>query len=266
MKGIGVLRLASWNVNSLKIRLEHVLTWLDSSAIDILAMQETKLIDENFPKEVFIERGYYIVYAGQKSYNGMAIISRYPIEDVLTDIPDFDDTQRRILVATIAGIRLINLYVPNGSELNSEKYFYKLKWLENVSAYIKQQLVLYPKVAVVGDFNIAPDDRDVHDPAIWQDCLFVSPPERQEFNGLITMGLVDSFRHFPQEEKLFSWWDYRAGAFRRNMGLRIDHLLLSKELIEVCKQSQIDKEPRKWERPSDHAPVWVELDLEVSEH
>ncbi|ARG96519.1 exodeoxyribonuclease III [Legionella micdadei] len=258
-----MLKLASWNVNSLKIRLEHVLTWLESSAIDILALQETKIVDDNFPEEAFVEQGYHFAYAGQKTYNGVAIISRYPIRDVVTDIPDLEDPQRRILAATTAGIRLINLYVPNGSELNSEKYYYKLKWLEKVSAYIQQQLSLHPKVAVVGDFNIAPDDRDVHDPGIWQNCIFVSPAERKAFNDLLALGLVDSFRHFLQEEKTFSWWDYRAGAFRRNMGLRIDHVLLNKDLINLCNQSQIDKAPRKWERPSDHAPAWVELDLEV---
>lgn len=258
-----MLKLASWNVNSLKIRLEQVLTWLDSSGIDILALQETKIINENFPEEAFAERGYHFAYAGQKTYNGVAIISRYPIRDIVTDIPGLDDPQRRILAATTAGIRLINLYVPNGSELNSEKYYYKLMWLEKVSAYIQHQLILHPKVAVVGDFNIAPDDRDVHDPVIWQNCVFVSPAERKAFTDLLDMGLVDSFRNFLQEEKLFSWWDYRAGAFRRNMGLRIDHVLLNKELTALCKQSQIDKAPRKWERPSDHAPVWVELELEL---
>ncbi len=258
-----MLKLASWNVNSLKIRLDQVLTWVESAAIDILAMQETKLVDVNFPKEIFTERGYQVIYAGQKSYNGVAIISRYPITDVVTDIPDLDDPQRRILIATIAGIRLINLYVPNGSELSSDKYHYKLMWLKKVSAYIKQQLDLYANVAVVGDFNIAPEDRDVHDPVEWEGSVLVSPPERQAFSDLLTMGLMDSFRHFFQEEKIFTWWDYRAGSFRRNRGLRIDHLLLSKELMDLCKQSQIDKAPRKSERPSDHAPIWVELNLSV---
>lgn len=254
-----MLKLASWNVNSLKIRLEQVLTWLESSKVDILAMQETKLLDENFPKDIFIERGYHVVYAGQKSYNGVAIVSRYPITDVITDIPGLDDPQRRILAVTIAGLRLINLYVPNGAELNSEKYNYKLMWLQKITAFVKQQLALYPKLTVVGDFNIAPEDRDVHDPAEWEGCVLVSPPERQAFRDILSLGLVDSFRNFPQEEKSFSWWDYRAAGFRRNRGLRIDHVLLSQELNALCKQSQIDITPRKWERPSDHAPVWVEL-------
>lgn len=255
-----MLKLASWNVNSLKIRLEHILTWLDTSAVDILALQETKLLDENFPQNVFSELGYHVVFAGQKSYNGMAIISRHPITDVLTDIPDLDDPQRRILVATIAGIRLINLYVPNGSEMASDKYLYKLDWLKKITVFIQQQMLLYPKLAVVGDFNIAPEDRDVHDPLEWQNCVLVSPLERQAFVDLLALGLTDSFRQFPQEEQCFTWWDYRAGGFRRNRGLRIDHILLSKELSSICKASKIDKAPRKWERPSDHAPVWVELD------
>ncbi|WP_028389600.1 exodeoxyribonuclease III [Legionella fairfieldensis] len=256
-----MLKLASWNVNSLKIRLEQVLNWLASSKIDVLALQETKLTDENFPKENFAELGYHLVYAGQKSYNGVAIVSRYPLDDIVTDITDLADPQRRILAATIGGMRLINLYVPNGSEVGAEKYSYKLMWLQKVTAFIKQQMLLYPKLAVVGDFNIAPDDCDVHDPLEWEGCVLVSPLEREAFRALLTLGLRDSFRNFLQEEQSFSWWDYRAAGFRRNRGLRIDHILLSQELNKLCKQSCIDKAPRKWERPSDHAPVWVELDL-----
>ncbi|WED43307.1 exodeoxyribonuclease III [Legionella cardiaca] len=254
-----MLKLASWNVNSIKIRLEHVLNWLRSTDIDILAIQETKLVDELFPTNIFAELGYHVIFAGQKTYNGVAIISRQPITDIVTDIPDFVDPQRRVLAATIGDLRLINLYVPNGSELTSEKYTYKLAWLEKTVAFIKQQLLLYPKLAVVGDFNIAPDDRDVHDPLEWQNCVMVSPAERQAFADILALGLSDTFRNFPQEEQSFSWWDYRAGAFRRNRGLRIDHILLSNELNSLCTSSKIDKIPRKWERPSDHAPVWVEI-------
>lgn len=256
-----MFKLASWNVNSLKVRLDQVFEWLESSQVDVLAMQETKLIDENFPAEAFIQKGYHVVYAGQKTYNGVAIVSRHPITDVLTDIPDLDDPQRRILAVTVAGIRLIDLYVPNGADLTSDKYQYKLGWLEKVTAFIQQQLSVFPKVAVVGDFNIAPDDRDVHDPAEWQNGILVSPAERQAFVDLLSLGLHDSFRNFEQEDKLFSWWDYRAAGFRRNRGLRIDHILLNHELNALCLQSKIDKEPRKVERPSDHAPVWVELDV-----
>ncbi|HHF7366709.1 TPA: exodeoxyribonuclease III [Legionella bozemanae] len=259
-----MLKLASWNVNSLKIRLEQVLEWFDSTQMDILAMQETKLLDENFPVTAFTEKGYHVAFSGQKTYNGVAVISRYPFSDVLTDIPDFDDPQRRILAVTVAGIRLINLYVPNGSELTSDKYQYKLNWLQKVTAFIQLQMSVFPHVAVVGDFNIAPEDRDVHDPAEWVGSVLVSPAEREAFTQLLQLGLHDSFRNFIQDEQVFSWWDYRAAAFRRNRGLRIDHILLSQTLNGLCRQSVIDKEPRKVERPSDHAPVWVELDFNVS--
>lgn len=256
-----MLKLASWNVNSLKIRLDQVLAWLDATQTDILALQETKLIDEQFPAQCFSERGFEVVYSGQKSYNGVAIISRYPMTEIARDIPGLDDPQRRILAVTVAGMRLINLYIPNGSMVDSEKYHYKLSWLAKVKLYIEQQLALHPKLAVVGDFNIAPEDRDVHDPAEWVGSVLVSPLERQAFFEMINLGLTDSFRLFEQEEKLFSWWDYRAAGFRRNRGLRIDHLLLSNELTACCLRSTIDKEPRKHERPSDHAPVMVELDI-----
>ncbi|HAU1515278.1 TPA: exodeoxyribonuclease III [Legionella pneumophila] len=257
----GVFKLASWNVNSLKVRLEQVLQWLESSQVDVLAMQETKLTDENFPVASFTDKGYHVIFSGQKTYNGVAIISRYPMTDIQTDIPELEDPQRRILAATVKGIRLINLYVPNGGELTSDKYQYKLDWLNKVTRFIQHQLSIYSKVAVVGDFNIAPEDRDVHDPVEWEGCVLVSPAERQAFLKILELGLHDSFRNFAQEDKAFSWWDYRAAAFRRNRGLRIDHVLLSHELNALCRQSKIDKEPRKVERPSDHAPVWVELEL-----
>nr|WP_238400427.1 exodeoxyribonuclease III [Legionella bononiensis] len=253
--------MASWNVNSLKVRLEQVLDWLESTQTDVLAMQETKLIDENFPAAAFIEKGYHVVFSGQKTYNGVAVVSRQPITEVMTDIPGLEDPQRRILAVTIGELRLINLYVPNGAELTSDKYQYKLGWLQKVTSFIQQQLLQYPKMAVVGDFNIAPEDRDVHDPVEWEGCVLVSPAERRAFAELLASGLHDSFRNFEQEENVFSWWDYRAAGFRRNRGLRIDHVLLSHELNQLCRQSRIDKEPRKAERPSDHAPVWVELEL-----
>ncbi|WP_199741635.1 exodeoxyribonuclease III [Legionella sp. km535] len=256
-----MFKLASWNVNSLKVRLEQVLEWLESTGTDVLAMQETKLVDENFPAAAFMEKGYHVVFSGQKTYNGVAVVSRQPITEVVTDIPNLEDPQRRILAVTISGIRLINLYVPNGAELTSDKYQYKLDWLKKVTSFIQQQLLAYPKLAVVGDFNIAPEDRDVHDPAEWEGCVLVSAPERQAFAELLESGLHDSFRNFEQEEGVYSWWDYRAAGFRRNRGLRIDHVLLSHDLNQLCRQSKIDKEPRKAERPSDHAPVWVELEL-----
>lgn len=262
-----MLKLASWNVNSLKVRLEHVLQWLESSNVDILALQETKLVDEFFPKEAFEDKGYHVAYAGQKTYNGVAIVSRHPLREILTDIEGFSDPQRRILAATIPDItalnaeplRLINLYVPNGAGLTSEKYTYKLEWLSKVKQFINEQLSLYSSVAVVGDFNIAPEDRDVHDPMACVGEVLVSPPEREAFVEMLKLGLVDSFRNFSQEPNVFSWWDYRAAGFRRNRGYRIDHILLSTALNDHCSASNIDKIPRGWERPSDHAPVWVEL-------
>ena len=254
-----VLKLASWNVNSLRVRLDQVLEWLESSHVDILAMQETKLIDENFPAAPFIERGFHVAFSGQKTYNGMAIVSKMPIDDVMTDIPDLADPQRRILAVTIAGIRLINLYVPNGAAFGTDKFEYKLMWLEKVTAFIKQQLNTYPMLAVVGDFNVAPEDKDVHDPDEWKGCVLVSPEEREAFFNLLSLGLKDSLREFTQEGQLYSWWDYRAGGFRRNRGLRIDHILLSEGLGAHCLESRIDVEPRRAERPSDHTPVFVTL-------
>ncbi len=254
-----MFKLASWNVNSLKVRLEQVLAWLDSSKVDILALQEIKMTDDQFPVEAFTSRGFHVVFSGQKTYNGVAIISRQPISDVVTDIPNLNDPQRRILAATIGDVRLINLYVPNGAAVGSDKYDYKLTWLPHVTEFIQQQLIQYPRMAVVGDFNIAPEDKDVHDPKEWEGCILVSPLERQALNNLFALGLHDSFRNFPQEEQQFSWWDYRAAGFRRNRGLRIDLILLSDALNTDCKSSAIDKEPRRVERPSDHAPVWVEI-------
>lgn len=255
-----MLKLASWNVNSLKVRLEHILQWLQVSQVSVLAIQETKLVDENFPTARFITQGFHVAYIGERQYNGVAIISRLPITDSLVSIPNFMDPQRRVIAATIGDLRLINLYVPNGGSLTSDKYVYKLRWLEKITDFIKEQLASYPKLAVVGDFNIAPQDLDVYDPLAWQGSVLVSVPERQAFAALLALGLNDSLRSFSQE-KVFSWWDYRAAAFRRNQGLRIDHILLSKELNYSCVNAQIDKVPRGWARPSDHAPVFVSLDF-----
>lgn len=254
-----MLKLASWNVNSLNVRLEAVLAWLDTSDTDVLALQETKVPDEKFPLEAFLERGYHVSFSGQKTYNGVAVISRAPIEAVLTDVPGFEDPQRRFLACTVAGVRLINLYVPNGAAVGTDKYDYKLNWLEHVTAFIQEELVRYSNLVVVGDFNIAPDDRDVHNPARWEGSVLVSPPERAAYQKLLEQGLFDSFRLFEQPNNVFSWWDYRAAGFRQNHGLRIDLLLLSEALKATCIESQIDAEPRASERPSDHAPVWITL-------
>lgn len=259
MQELHVLKLASWNVNSLKIRHDQVLDWLATSQTDILALQETKTTDPLFPLASFTEKGYQVIYSGQSAYNGVAIISKYPINEVVTDIAGLVDPQRRILAATINDLRIINLYVPNGSTVDSEKYQYKCNWLVQVTSFIAEQLKLYPKLAVVGDFNIAPEDCDVHDPVLWQGSVLVSPKERQAFADILKLGLCDSYRQFPQAERTYSWWDYRMLAFRRNHGLRIDHILLSDALRALCQEAGIDKEPRKAERPSDHAPVWVNL-------
>lgn len=254
-KEIGMIKLATWNVNSLKVRLPQVLDWLSTSEVDILAIQETKIVDTDFPLQVFKDLGYFVSYSGQKTYNGVAIISRRPQEAVLTAIPNFNDPQRRFLAVTIAGLRLINIYVPNGSLVDSDKYAYKLHWLEQLTQFLNQERQRFPHIALVGDFNIAPEDRDVHDPKAWEGSVLVSPRERQAFTEILKIELHDSFRHFPQEGNCYTWWDYRAGSFRRNWGLRIDHILLSTPLLNFCHSVLIDKEVRKNERPSDHSPV-----------
>lgn len=251
--------IATWNVNSLKVRLDHVLSWLAENQPDVLALQETKLPDEVFPAAALAAAGYNVIFSGQKTYNGVAILSKQVASDIVTDIPDLNDPQRRILVATINGIRVINLYVPNGEAIDSPKYQYKLSWLTTVRAYVQQQLQAFPYTVVLGDFNIAPEEQDVYDPAAWQDKVLFSVSEREALQQLLALGLTDSFRLFPQPEKSYSWWDYRMVAFRRNLGLRIDHILLSSPLAAVCKSCIIDKNPRKWERPSDHAPVLLSL-------
>jgi len=258
-----MLKIATWNVNSLRVRLPHVLEWLQTSQVDLLALQETKTVDENFPLEEINAAGYQAIFSGQKTYNGVAILSRCPDapEDIVTDIPGLEDAQRRVLGATYGNIRLLNLYVPNGSEVGSEKYAYKLDWLDKLEKYVEQQLKMYEYFVVVGDFNIAPEDRDVHDPAAWEGSVLVSDKERAALKRLLDLGTIDTFRLFEQEEKSFSWWDYRAAAFRRNHGLRIDLVLASKALAEKCRACSIDKTPRKLERPSDHVPVIAEFDI-----
>ncbi|MDH3872248.1 MAG: exodeoxyribonuclease III [Gammaproteobacteria bacterium] len=255
------MKIATWNVNSLKVRLPQVLDWLATSQADILCLQETKLTDENFPAADIEAAGYRVVYSGQKTYNGVAIISKRPAEDVLTDIPSLDDPQRRILAATIEGVRVLNLYVVNGQEVGSEKYAWKLEWLARVTHYIQEQLKHEQHLVVLGDFNIAPEDRDVHDPEAWHERILCSTPEREALQRIMELGLVDSFRLFQQEDASFSWWDYRAAAFRRNRGLRIDLILASRALAEHCNACSIDKEPRRLERPSDHTPVLAEFNI-----
>ena len=253
------MKIASWNVNSLKVRLPHVLDWLSYAKADVLALQETKLTDENFPAEEINAAGYQVVFSGQKTYNGVAIIAKGTPENIITDIPDLDDPQRRILAATIDDIRVINLYVVNGQEVGSEKFAYKLKWLDAVTKFIEQQLQEYPKLVVLGDFNIAPDDRDVHDPEAWHGKILCSDQERNALKEIQALGLIDTFRATEEADGYFSWWDYRAMGFRRNLGLRIDLVLASQALMASSLNAGIDKEPRGWERPSDHTPVWAEF-------
>jgi exodeoxyribonuclease-3 len=253
------MKIATWNVNSLKVRLPHLLDWLASEQPDVVCLQETKLTDDNFPAEELAKAGYRAAFSGQKTYNGVAILSREAAGDLVTGIPGFADEQKRVLAATVAGTRVICLYIPNGQSLDSDKYQYKLSWLYALQGWLKAELAAHPRLAVLGDFNIAPEDRDVHDPAAWAGQVLCSEPEREHFRDMLGQGLKDAFRLFGQEEKSFSWWDYRQGGFRRNLGLRIDHILLSEALAAACRNCRIDKTPRTWERPSDHAPVVAEI-------
>ena len=253
------MKIATWNVNSLKVRLPQVLDWLAASDADVLCLQETKLTDENFPADEIKAAGYQVIYSGQKTYNGVAIISKREAGDIITDVAGLDDPQRRIIGATIDGIRILNLYVVNGQEVGSEKYAYKLEWLARIADFIKAELQQHELFITLGDFNIAPQDRDVHDPDAWRERILCSTPERNALQHILDLGLEDTFRLFEQQEKSFSWWDYRAAAFRRNMGLRIDLILASKALSRKCTACSIDREPRQLERPSDHTPVYAEF-------
>ena len=253
------MKIAAWNVNSLNVRLPHVLDWLATNKPDVLCLQETKQEDSKFPYDALKEVGYNAVHFGQKTYNGVAILSTHEISDVEYGIANFDDEQKRVISATINGLRVICVYIVNGQAVDSEKYEYKMRWLTALNGWLASELQKYPKLAVLGDYNIAPDDRDCHDPAAWIGQILVSPLEREHFQRLLQLGLHDSFRLFDQPEKSFSWWDYRMMGFRRNLGMRIDHILVSDALKVDCKAAYIDKAPRKLERPSDHTPVVLEL-------
>lgn len=255
------MKIASWNVNSLNVRLPHLEEWLKTSQPDVVALQETKLEDEKFPRDALAALGYRSECAGQKTYNGVALLSREPITDIVTSIPGFDDPQRRVIAGTIGGVRVIDLYVVNGQSVGSDKFEYKLRWLDAVRAFVADELVRSPQLVVLGDFNIAPHDRDVHDPEAWRESVLCSTPEREALGRLLDLGLHDSFRLVDANEGQFTWWDYRQGRFRRNHGLRIDLILVSAALRERVRGAGIEREPRRWERPSDHAPVWVDLDL-----
>ncbi|PWR00196.1 exodeoxyribonuclease III [Leucothrix pacifica] len=252
------MKIASWNVNSLRVRLGHVLQWLESAQPDILVLQETKMTDDQFPAEEIRAAGYDVVYSGQKTYNGVAILSKVAAENVLFDLPGLEDPQRRIVAAQIGDIQVLDLYVVNGSEVGSEKFAYKLDWLEKVTAWVESQLDKHKKFIILGDFNIAPTDRDVHNPKSWHEKILCSTPERNALKKLLDLGFVDSFRMFEQDDEIWSWWDYRSGGLENNKGLRIDLILSSYLLAEQCTACYVDKVPRTWERPSDHAPVVAE--------
>ncbi len=251
------MKIASWNVNSLRVRQAHVEDWLRTHQPDVLGLQEIKLVTEAFPYEALEAVGYQAVAHGQKTYNGVALLSREAGESISLDIPDFSDEQRRVIAGTFDGVRVINVYVPNGQSVESDKYQYKLNWLRALHDYVQSELASHPRLLIMGDFNIAPADEDVHDPEGWRDKVLCSGPEREQLENLLELGLVDSFRLFDQPERSYSWWDYRNLAFRRKHGLRIDLLLASKPLADQCTEAGIDIEPRRLERPSDHAPVFA---------
>ncbi len=245
----------------MKVRLPHLTQWLADAQPDIVALQETKLEDARFPVDELAAAGYRVAYSGQKTYNGVAILARDEPRDIVTDIPGLDDPQRRILAATVGDLRVVDLYVVNGKAVGDEKYAYKLDWLARVRDFLAAELERYPKLVVLGDFNICPDDRDVYDPLAWGEDILCSPPERAGLRAITELGLHDSFRLFEQGNQHFSWWDYRQAGFRRNLGLRIDLILISEALKPAATGAAIDREPRRWERPSDHTPVTLELDL-----
>jgi exodeoxyribonuclease-3 len=254
------LKVATWNVNSLRVRLPHVLKWLEREQPDLLALQETKLKNEDFPADTFRDYGYFATFSGQSAYNGVAILSREPPSAVSLGLGGhYADEQKRVLGATFGPLRLWSLYVPNGQSVDSPKFEYKLEWLAALRVLLADELARHPALLVVGDFNIAPDDRDVYNPAAWEGKVLCTPAERAALAALGELGLRDAFRLFEQPERIFSWWDYRAGAFRRNQGLRIDLVLASQALSQTCSGCRIDKEPRGWDRPSDHVPVIAEF-------
>jgi len=253
------MKIATWNINSIKVRLPQVLQWLQDNPVDVLCLQETKMTDDKFPLAEIEAAGYQAVFSGQKTYNGVAILSKLPMTEVVKNNPRFFDEQQRIIGATIDGVRVICAYVPNGQEVGSDKYSYKLKWLDALRDWITDEEKLHDSLALAGDFNIAPDDRDVYDPVAWEGNVLVSEPERAAFKHLQDIGLKDAFRLFEQPDKTYSWWDYRQLGFQKNRGLRIDHILLSDKLAQRCSACTIDRTPRKWQQPSDHAPVVVSI-------
>ncbi len=254
------MKLATWNVNSLGVRLPQVLDWLAAHQPDVLCLQETKLTDDKFPHTELSSAGYQVQWFGQKTYNGVALISRSAATEIVKNIPGLDDPQARVIAGTVEGVRVIGAYIPNGQDVESDKFIYKLRWLTALREWLATELAAHPKLVLMGDYNIAPEDRDVHDPVLWAGQVLCTPEERAHFKALIALGLSDAFRLFEQPPKSWSWWDYRNLAFRKNQGLRIDHILVSDSLRAKVTACVIDKPTRKNERPSDHAPVLVDLD------
>ena len=257
--GKTTLKLATWNVNSLTVRLPQVLEWLDAHPVQALVLQETKLTDDKFPHAEIAAAGYAASWFGQKTYNGVALLSREPAAELVRNIPGFDDAQARVITATVGSVRVIGAYFPNGQAPDSDKFVYKMSWLAALQGFVRHELAAHPEVVLMGDFNIAPEDRDVYDPVAWAGQIHCTPEERGHFQALLALGMSDAFRLFEQAPKSWSWWDYRNLAFRRNQGLRIDHILVSEALRPRVLACSIDRAPRKNERPSDHAPVVVEL-------
>ena len=254
------MKLATWNVNSLAVRLPQLLAWLDTNPVDVLVLQETKLIDDKFPQAEIEAAGYQVAFHGQKTYNGVALLSRgVPAQDVVKNIPGFEDDMARVITGTVNGVRVIGGYFPNGQAPDSDKFVYKMRWLDALRGFVEEEMARHPQLVLMGDFNIAPEDRDVFDPVAWAGQIHCTPEERAHFQQLCGLGLVDTFRLFEQPPKSWSWWDYRNLAFRKNQGLRIDIILASAALRPRVQGCVIDKLPRKNERPSDHAPVVVDI-------
>ena len=255
------MKFATWNVNSLTVRLPQVLDWLAANPVDVLVLQELKMTDDKFPAEAFRQAGYHAQWFGQKTYNGVALLSRSPADNVVKNIPGFDDDMARVISGTVNGVRVIGGYFPNGQEPGSDKFEYKMNWLKGLRDWVRAELLIHPKLVLMGDYNITFDDADVWDPVGLQDTIHCTEEERYHLRALIALGLHDAYRLFPQEDKSFSWWDYRDLGFRRNRGMRIDHILISDALKPLATACVIDKTPRKNERPSDHAPVVVDIQL-----
>jgi len=253
------LKLATWNINSLAVRLPQLLDWLAANPVDVIVLQETKLTDDKFPRAELEAAGWRLQWFGQKTYNGVALLSRSEATLVVKNIPGFDDEQARVITGCVDGIRVVGAYVPNGQAPDSDKFGYKMRWLLALRGWLQAELAVHPQLVLMGDFNIAPEDRDVHDPVAWAGQILCTPEERAHFQALLGLGLTDAFRLFEQPPKAWSWWDYRNLAFRKNQGLRIDHILVSEALKPRVAACSIDKLPRKNERPSDHAPVVVEI-------